>query len=83
MPFKSKSQQRFLFATKPSIAKEFAKETKNMKKLPEKADNEAVAASSAANGALFKEDIPKRKGQPEMQEVWKNAKSHLNRQEKV
>lgn len=35
MPFKSKSQQRFLFAKHPRIAKKFAKET-NFSNLPEK-----------------------------------------------
>lgn len=36
MPFKSKSQQRFMFATMPEKAKEWAKKTPGMKKLPEK-----------------------------------------------
>jgi len=36
MPFKSKSQARFLFSQKPEIAKEFVSKTKNIKKLPEK-----------------------------------------------
>lgn len=36
MPFKSKAQQRFMFATNPSKAKEWAKETPNIKALPEK-----------------------------------------------
>jgi len=35
MPFKSRSQVKFMFATHPKIAKEFAKHTKSMKKLPE------------------------------------------------
>jgi hypothetical protein len=35
MPFKSKAQQRFMFAKHPGIAKEFAEETSNIKKLPE------------------------------------------------
>lgn len=34
MPFRSKAQQRFLFAKHPRIAKRFAKETKNIKGLP-------------------------------------------------
>jgi len=40
MPFKSKSQQRYLFAKEPEVAEEFAKETpkKAYKKLPEKVD---------------------------------------------
>lgn len=36
MPFKSKAQAKLLFATKPKIAKEFAKETKSIKALPNK-----------------------------------------------
>ena len=35
MPFKSKAQQRYLFAKEPKIAEKFAKETKNYAKLPE------------------------------------------------
>lgn len=35
MPFKSKAQERFMFAKHPEIAKEFAEKTPNMKKLPE------------------------------------------------
>ena len=36
MPFQSKSQQRFMFARHPKKAKEWAKETPDMKSLPEK-----------------------------------------------
>ena len=42
MPFKSKAQQRFMFAAesrgdvKPGTARKWAHETKNMKRLPEK-----------------------------------------------
>lgn len=35
MPFKSKAQQRYMFAKHPEIAKEFAQATPNIKKLPE------------------------------------------------
>ncbi len=35
MPFKSKAQVKFMFAVKPELAKEFAKKTLNIKKLPE------------------------------------------------
>lgn len=35
MPFKSKAQQGFLFANHPKIAKRWAKETPNIKSLPE------------------------------------------------
>lgn len=36
MPFKSKAQRRYLFANKPELAKEFAKETPEDKKLPKR-----------------------------------------------
>lgn len=35
MPFTSKAQAKFLFAVKPEIAKEFARKTMSIKKLPE------------------------------------------------
>lgn len=37
MPFKSKAQQKYMFATMPKTAKKWAKETKNIKLLPKKA----------------------------------------------
>lgn len=37
MPFKSKAQMRFMFARMPETAEKWASETKNIKKLPEKA----------------------------------------------
>lgn len=36
MPFKSKAQMREMFANQPKIAKRWAKETPNIKALPEK-----------------------------------------------
>lgn len=52
MPFKSKAQQRYMFAAesrgelKPGTARRWAHETKNMKKLPEyKDDGEEKTAS--------------------------------------
>jgi hypothetical protein len=35
MPFKSKAQQRWMFANHPKMADKWAKHTKNMKKLPQ------------------------------------------------
>lgn len=35
MPFKSKAQARYLFATNPKVAKEFASKIKSIKKLPQ------------------------------------------------
>jgi GMP synthase-like glutamine amidotransferase len=40
MPFESKSQQRWMFANKPEMAKVWASHTANIKKLPEKKKEE-------------------------------------------
>lgn len=37
MPFRSKQQQKFMFAKHPKIARRWAKETPSMKSLPKKA----------------------------------------------
>lgn len=47
MPFKSKAQERFMFAKHPKIAKEFAKHTESIKSLPEKVHR--TSAKSAAS----------------------------------
>ena len=36
MPLKSKAQQKWMFANKPEMAKEWADETPNIKSLPNK-----------------------------------------------
>ena len=36
MPFRSKSQARYMFSQHPKLAKEFAKKTPSIKKLPER-----------------------------------------------
>lgn len=36
MPFKSQQQRKYLYATKPTLAKEFESKTKKNKKLPKK-----------------------------------------------
>jgi hypothetical protein len=36
MPFKSKAQMKYLYANKPEMAKQWAKETPDIKKLPKK-----------------------------------------------
>ena len=36
MPFKSKAQERWMFSQHPEMAKRWAKETPNIKGLPEK-----------------------------------------------
>lgn len=43
MPFKSKAQQRFMYATKPKLAKKWQKETPKNMELPDKV-HEAVEA---------------------------------------
>jgi hypothetical protein len=44
MPFKSKAQQKWMFANKPAMAKRWAKETPNIKALPEELDDIKKAA---------------------------------------
>ena len=39
MPFESKAQMRYMFATNPAMAKEFAEKTAGIKKLPDRAPN--------------------------------------------
>lgn len=60
MPFKSKAQQRFMFATDPEKAKRWAKETPDMKKLPEKKHpemnpngNKLPEVKTASDGRFF------------------------------
>ena len=36
MPFRSKAQARFLFATDPALAREFTRKTLSIKALPER-----------------------------------------------
>ena len=36
MPFRSKSQQKWMFKNKPAMAKKWAKHTPNIKSLPKK-----------------------------------------------
>ena len=36
MPFLSEAQRKWMWATKPEMAKKWAKHTKNIKKLPKK-----------------------------------------------
>lgn len=62
MPFKSKAQQRFMFATHPRMAKRWADETPNMKKLPEKVKKaEADKIEGGLADHLKSSDFPKKK----------------------
>lgn len=54
MPFKSKKQIKFLFATKPQLAKEFASKTSNIKALPEKAHHNGKGTKARLNTAAEK-----------------------------
>lgn len=44
MPFKSKAQERWMFANKPKMAKEWASETPNIKALPVKVKKKKTTA---------------------------------------
>lgn len=58
MPFKSKAQQRWMFANEPEMAKRWAKHTKNIKNLPEKkSEKSAVAAVPAPRKRSIQELI--------------------------
>lgn len=46
MPFKSKAQQRYMFKFHPTIAKEFAHKTPNIKGLPQHVSKNAKKAPS-------------------------------------
>ena len=50
MPFQSKAQQGFMFAKHPKIAKRWAKETPDMKDLPEKKGEHAIRGLKRAAG---------------------------------
>ena len=50
MPFKSKAQQRMMFAQHPVIAKRFAKETPSMKSLPARAAKKTARKASKKGG---------------------------------
>lgn len=52
MPFKSKAQQRYMFSQHPRMAKRWAKETQDIKKLPEKLHPEETVTKTA-EGLFF------------------------------
>src|SRR5690606_16102148 len=68
MPFKSKAQQRLFFAKNPKKAKEWAKETPNMKDLPEKKhpqinpDRKPLRTKIAGDGMFFQKAAQARAG---------------------
>jgi hypothetical protein len=50
MPFKSAAQQRFMFSQHPEMAKRWAKETPNIKNLPEKVSSRHSAKKNKGKG---------------------------------
>ncbi len=56
MPFKSKAQERFMFAKHPNMAKEWAAKTPDIKSLPEKkfqGKGTRARLNTAASKAFF------------------------------
>lgn len=49
MPFKSQAQARFMFAKKPSMAKEFASKTPSIKTLPIKVGKRYLRTNGKKN----------------------------------
>jgi hypothetical protein len=71
MPFKSKAQQRWMFATNPDEARKWADETKNIKDLPEKKHPQKnrkrkklppMTTKNASDGMFFEKRSQPRKG---------------------
>lgn len=50
MPFKSKAQEKWMYANKPSMAKKWSAHTKNEKSLPEKVHRSSAKASAKKLG---------------------------------
>ena len=50
MPFTSKSQQKWMFANKPKMAKRWAKHTPNIKSLPERTAKRELARKKKKKG---------------------------------
>jgi len=51
MPFKSQAQMRYMYKNHPKIAEEFAKNTVNIKKLPEHINNSKRKGSKKLLGS--------------------------------
>jgi hypothetical protein len=54
MPFRSKSQQKWMFANKPKMAKQWAKETPNINALPDKSKFSGKGTRARLNTAASK-----------------------------
>lgn len=72
LPEKKETQEMM-----PKLPNEWAKKTENLSPEKRKEYQDAEASSSAAGGALTKENIPKAMHQPELQEVFMNVKQDV------
>lgn len=75
VPFQSKAQQRYMFATMPETAKRWAAHTPDIKKLPEKAGDKKKSKTAAAIELAAKvadEDYSKLTGQELMELAKRN-----------
>lgn len=50
MPFTSKAQVRYMFATHPKLAKEFAKKTADLKNLPQHVSKKTMPKPKLSTG---------------------------------
>jgi hypothetical protein len=82
MPFKSKAQMKYLWANHPEVAAEFAKETKDMKNLPERVkqamatmDNPFSKIAKALFNPRKNPQVPHRVTQTETIEASKEQKT--------
>ncbi len=80
MPFQSQSQRRFLFATNPSVAREFAAATPKGAKLPEKVTKKKLTKAAALAGLarLVKRAEPVTIGSPMSSAVSKPSGHNLS-----
>lgn len=62
MPFKSKAQQRMMFAKHPRLAKEWAAETPDIKSLPEKVNEGSMKKKAESDGRFFEKRALTQKG---------------------
>ena len=65
MPLKSKAQQKWMFANKPEMAKEWADKTPNIKSLPNKVKKKTKSKSKKAFVSNLKKEI--QAGKPKKQ----------------
>ena len=81
MPFESKSQQRFMFAKHPGIAKRWAHETPSIKKLPEKVKQAFKEVDNLKGGLADKKPLSAFKKKSLKEGAKEEKKEHTNKQE--